>query len=127
MNMILSCLIMLSVTFCSVGYCSDNFILSSIEEANALSKETKQPVLVIFGADDCVFCVNLKNDILNGSLDSVVDKYIICFVDIKTNPEYQNKYNIITIPDSRVIKNNVTIKKIIGYNKSTYQQKIESK
>jgi thioredoxin-related protein len=107
-------------TILTVASANDSFILTSVEEANQLSKETNRPALIIFGSDYCRFCESLKNDILSSKLTPHTDKYIVCYIDIKKNLEIKNQYNISTIPDSRIFINEKQKKKIIGYSKENY-------
>lgn len=99
---------------------SEGFILNSIDEANQLSKLTDKPILLIFGADYCVHCIKLKEDILNSNISEDIDKMIICFIDIAKNPKEKIEYNIKVIPNSRIIYSNKSNNPIIGYNKDNY-------
>ena len=38
---------------------ADSFILNSVSEATALSEKTKQPILLIFGSENCIYCKSL--------------------------------------------------------------------
>jgi thioredoxin-related protein len=113
--------------FCisSTSYSAD-FILNSLKEAKNISKNTKQSILLIFGSNDCAFCVKLKDDISNGELTTYVDSYIICYVDIKENTEYKKEYKVNMIPDSRIIKNEKEISKATGYNKNDYSKWLQN-
>lgn len=97
-----------------------NYIVDSLPEAQQISSQTQQPILVIFGSDSCVFCKKLKTDIDNQALLEHIDPYIVCYVDLQEYPEYKDKYKITIIPDSRVLKNNKTISKAQGYSKDKY-------
>jgi len=110
------CLLLFSTTI----FANDSFILSSIEETQKLSKLTNKPALIIFGADYCKFCQILKQDILTNQLNPSVDKYIICYIDVKDNPDLKNKYKISSIPDSRILIDNEQVSKTTGYSKNTY-------
>ena len=104
----------------TVASANDNFILNSIEETKRLSKLTNKPALIIFGADYCKFCTELKSAIFVEPLKSATDKYIICYLDLDENPELKQEYDISIIPDSRIIKNNKQISGIKGYTASNY-------
>jgi thioredoxin-related protein len=108
------------VLFSTILFANDGFILSSIEETQKLSKLTNRPALIIFGADYCKFCNVLKQDILNHQLSPAVDKYIICYVDIKENSALKDKYGISIIPDSRIFVNSKEAHKTKGYSKDIY-------
>lgn len=99
---------------------NDSFILDSIEEAQRLSKLTNKPALIIFGADYCKFCNSLKDDILNKKLSPTIDRYIICYIDIKLNPELKDQYGVNMIPDSRIFSNTKEIRRVKGYSKNNY-------
>jgi len=104
----------------TIASANDKFLLSSLDEAQVLSKDTKKPILLIFGADYCVHCGKLKHDLLNKDLEESADNYIICYMDIQTNPDLKKKYGVSIIPDSRIIKSDKTVSSMTGYSKNTY-------
>lgn len=124
--MIKKILAFLLVIVSAVTLASDNFILNSIDEAKTLSVATNKPILLIFGADYCGFCNSLKNDILEFELSPGTDEYIICYIDISENPSIQKEYKVTTIPDSRIIKNNIEKFRNRGYIRKKYIQWIEN-
>ena len=99
---------------------NDRFILDSFEQTNRLSQETNKPALIIFGSDDCKFCNLLKQDILDYKLSPSIDRYIICYIDIKKNPELKNEYDVSVIPDSRILINGKETNRTKGYSKTNY-------
>lgn len=101
---------------------NDSFILSSLEETYKLSEATKKPALVIFGSDYCKFCNSLKQDILNKKLSPHIDKYIICYIDIKQKPDLKTHYKVSSIPDSRIFVNGKESKTTKGYVQNAYIQ-----
>lgn len=103
-----------------VSLAKDSFILSSLDEAMVLSQSTNKPVLLIFGADYCRYCISLKENILNLELSPEINKYIICYIDIKIHSDLKKQYSVSTIPDSRIIIDNKQQKSIIGYNRQKY-------
>lgn len=103
-----------------LAYADNTFILDSIEDAQSLSEKTKQPVLLIFGADYCEYCVRLKQDIILGNLSSGIDQYIICYINLTKNSDLIKEYNISNMPDSRIIKSNKEISSFKGYSKTKY-------
>lgn len=111
----------------TVASANDSFILNSIEETKRLSKLTNKPALIIFGADYCKFCNSLKEDILNNELSPIIDKYIICYIDIKSSPELKTKYHISMIPDSRILLKNQELSSKKGYSKESYKLWLENK
>lgn len=115
------CLLLL---FCSSVF-ADTFILNSLPEARRLSKETQKSILLIFGADSCNFCLLLKDD-LESVLKKDIDNFIICYIDLKSNPELKRQYDITSIPDSRIIFDDKTISSIKGYRKNDYKKWLEN-
>ena len=98
-----------------------NFIYDDYDKAIKLSKEFDRKVVIIFGADWCPYCVNLKNDSKN---IRELDKYIVLFVDTDKKQENQkiiNRYRPRSLPTSIIIdtKEN-TVGQKIGYSKSSY-------
>ena len=110
----------------TIASANDKFILSSIEEANSLASKTKQPLLLIFGSESCTYCKLLKQDISSGKLDGSIDRYIVCYIDVNENNNLKDIYNISIIPDSRIIKDNKQVEKIIGYSRTSYEDKIKN-
>jgi thioredoxin-related protein len=97
-----------------------NYIVDSLPEAQQISSQTQQPILVIFGSDSCVFCDKLKTDINNQTLIEYIDPYIVCYVDLNEYPQYKGEYKITIIPDSRILSNNKMVSKAQGYSKDKY-------
>lgn len=123
--------ILLSIVYgflftCGLVLANDNFILNSLDDSLRISETTDQPILLIFGNDSCRFCKRLKDDLINSELKNYTDRYIICYIDIDDNITLKDKYEVRTIPDTRIIKNKVQIIKIVGYNKQTYKDKIKN-
>lgn len=110
-------IISLLLFICSISY--GEFVLDSLTEAKELSKLTNQNVLAIFGSDDCEFCQKLKTD-LSDKLTSSIDSYIICYIDLKDNPNMKQEFKIRTIPDSRIFDRDTQKNQYIGYNKEGY-------
>ena len=106
----------------TVASANEKFLLSSLDEAQILSKDTKKPILLIFGAEYCVHCGRLKHDVLSKDFEDSVDKYIVCYVDIQSNSELKKKYGVSTVPDSRIIKSDKTVSSITGYSRSAYEK-----
>lgn len=111
---------------CGSTTANDSFILNSLDDAIKISETTQQPVLLIFGSNNCNFCTRLKDDLINSELKNYTDRYIVCYIDVDHNITLKDKYGVRTIPDTRIIKNKVQINKIIGYNKQIYKDKIKN-
>lgn len=107
--------------FCFQLYAHTEPILSSLDNAKILSKETGKPILLIFGEDYCMYCVKLKNDLLSLNLSPETDDYIVCYIDIKKHPGLKRQYGVSVIPDSRIIKDGVQIQSNKGYSVQRYR------
>lgn len=104
----------------SFANANEGFILNSLEEAQKLSQQTEQPILLIFGSDDCRFCNQLKIDIISNKLSPAINRYIVCYIDIKHSPELKNTYNISVIPDSLILIKQTEKFRNKGYLKDSY-------
>lgn len=114
-------------TLLSANNCFASFpIVHNMEDAYALSEQTKQPVLVIFGADWCKYCVKLKTDIETGIYAEELDNVIVCFLNVDKNKQIRLEYKISNLPDSRIISDKKEISSIIGYNKPKYKEWISN-
>lgn len=115
--MIKTICLMLIMSVMSIPVLAGNsFILDSLDEAKILSKKTNKPVLLIFGADYCDYCLRLKKDLLLA--DGV--EHIICYIDIKDHSDLRDQYNVDIVPDSRIIFDNKEISKFKGYSHKKY-------
>lgn len=88
--------------------------LNNYNESVKVSKELNQPLILIFSADWCRYCVQLKKDISNH-----VDQFpntTICIVDIDTNKNVSKKYRVKKIPKTIVFnRQGKKIKEFDGY------------
>ena len=121
-KIVLTFLFILSIINNSQGlFAAPAIFVDSLEDAFSLAEDKKKDLLIIFGADWCVYCNILKNDI-NTNLNMVEDK-IICFVDFDQNKDIVKKYRIKTIPDYMLYRDNIEIKRKVGYkNKEKFQE-----
>lgn len=97
-------------------------LVSSIEDGLDLSQKTGMPLLVIFGAENCVYCGKLKSDLNQDIFDDSLDAMIVCYVDVGSEKDIQKKYSVRSIPDSRIFDDGKEVSKIVGYNKTKYQE-----
>lgn len=84
---------------------NDTIIISSVDTAKQASLEEDKPLLLIFGADWCKHCKNLKDDI-DSNLEEIASEYIVCHVDYDTNKELARKYGVKAIPNSVILRKN---------------------
>lgn len=104
----------------SIVIAKDNMIYD-FKEASVLSQETKMPILLIFGADWCPHCKSLKQDITDDDFGDLLDKYILCYIDVDDNRELKNEFRIKSLPDSRILKSGVEKYSMIGYDHNRYK------
>lgn len=119
---ILTFLLILSMINNSQGlFAAPAIFVDSPADAFALAAETKKDLLIIFGANWCIYCNILKNDI-NTNLNMVEDK-IVCFVDFDQNKDMVKEYRVRTIPDYMLYRDSIEIKRKVGYkNKEKFQE-----
>jgi len=118
-------IVSIALSVCSIGF-SDGFVLDSLKEAQVLSKATNKQILLIIGSESCDYCLKLKND-LNSVLKNEIDNLIVCYLDMKSNPEVKSQFNISLIPDSRIIDNNNKVNSIIkGYKPNDYKKWLQN-
>lgn len=102
----------------SIAYSKDNKIFNNINDAKIISREKQLPLIIIFSADYCQFCTQLKTEIIKQNL---LNDYIICILDLEENKKWFSIYKVNTLPTSIMFDiNNKEISKIIGYNKGLY-------
>jgi|LakMenEpi03Aug12_release.lakeMendotaPanAssembly.Ray.scaffolds.fasta_scaffold557216_2 thioredoxin-related protein len=79
--------------------------------------ETKdKKILVVFGADWCKYCHELKRDLNLMHLDN----YIVCVVDVDVKPDLKKKYSCNMLPCSVILLNKKEISRKSGYKKQDY-------
>jgi|688.fasta_scaffold04147_9 thioredoxin 1 len=119
---ILTFLLILSMINNSQGlFAAPAIFVDSPADAFALAADTKKDLLIIFGANWCVYCNILKNDIKT-NLNIVEDK-IVCFVDFDQNKDMVKEYRVRTIPDYMLYRDSIEIKRKVGYkNKEKFQE-----
>ena len=114
--------------FCTALYAGD-FTVKSLEEAQTISESTNQPILLIFGSPDCLFCEQLNNAITTEEFKQDIDKFIICYIDltIENNKVYKTEYKISIIPDSYIMQDGKVINHMSGYEKNKYLKWLKTK
>lgn len=87
-----------------------------VENYNEAIETENKNVVLIFTADWCGACKNLKNNLNN--LDFL--NYTICFVNVDENKNLKNKYNVKSLPTSIILFNKKIVDKKIGFEKESY-------
>lgn len=104
------------ITLLSVGVASGKppIFLDNYNEAVNISQKFNQPLILLFSADWCVYCLKLKKDI-SDNIDKFEDT-TICIVDIDKNKNLSKKYGVRSIPKTLVFNNQGNkIKEFNGY------------
>ena len=58
----------------TIASANDSFIVTSIKDAKTLSESTNKSILLIFGADYCKYCNQLKSDLFVSPLKELTDR-----------------------------------------------------
>jgi len=128
MNKIILCaLATLSIFVCSQSFSANPEYVESFDIAQKEAKEQNKKILAIFGADWCKYCLDLKKDIESSKGDTLLDDFVVCYIDYDKNPEIARRYKVTRLPSSCIISNN-RYTKIEGYSSfSSYQSLINSR
>lgn len=112
------CYLIFFVLYSSLQLCAaPPIFLNNPNDAFALSEDLKIDVFLLFTADWCPSCNVLKNDI-HSNLDSF-ENIIFCYVDYDKYKEMATQYQVKILPDYRIYKDKIEIKRKIGYNNKT--------
>ncbi len=107
--LLLSILVFQSICY---GVSDDYIITTKLVDAIALSEELNKEVLVIFTANWCDYCNQMKKDL---EYCQELEGMILCFVNIDKNPELKQEYKVRSIPDYFLLKDKIEIKRQKGY------------
>jgi thioredoxin-related protein len=88
--------------------------LDNFNDAKVVSKDLKQPIILLLSADWCQYCNKLKKEITN-NLDKFNDT-TICIVDIEKYPDIAKEFKARKIPKTIVFDSKGNkLKEIKGY------------
>jgi thioredoxin-related protein len=88
--------------------------LDNFNDAKGVSKDLKQPIILLLSADWCQYCNKLKKEITN-NLDKFNDT-TICIVDIEKYPDIAKEFKARKIPKTIVFDSKGNkLKEIKGY------------
>lgn len=92
------------------------------EEAKKVSIAFNKKLLIIFGADWCPYCKDLKKDV---SRIENFTYYIVCFINTDKNKDIVSEFKIKSLPTSIIVdKENEEVRKT-GYKYRDYEKWLE--
>ena len=100
-----------------------NILYDEYQKALELSKIHNMNLIVVFSADWCVYCQDLKKDIQKISQD----KCLFCIIDIDKDKTLAKKWKVRNLPTSILINGKEeVVSQVIGYRKIKYESWINS-
>jgi len=84
----------------SIPDLTNNIFYDEYNKVIELSKKHNKKIVLIFGADWCPYCKDLKKDVKN--IDGL-KQYIVCFIDTDKNEDLVKNYRIKSLPTSIII------------------------
>lgn len=105
--------ILIAICLNSLCFADPSIFVSNYNDAQLLSQKINRPILLIFRADWCNHCDEMKEDL---SLNlSVLDNTIVCYIDYDKNKQLIKNYKIKSVPTIVVLKDNKEISRKVGY------------
>jgi len=83
----------------------------------AISHKDKK-VLIVFGADWCVYCVKLKTNLASKNLKD----FVICEVNVDQREDLKKLYKVKSLPTVLILKNKKELSRMEGYDKNKFDQ-----
>ena len=101
-----------------------NIFYNEFDKCKNLAFSYNKKLIIIFGADWCPYCKDLKKDVKNIKEFS---EYIVCFIDTDKNKDLIKKFRVRGLPTSIIIdsKENELSRKT-GYKKPDYEEWLSS-
>ena len=87
------------------------------DNAKTVSKQYNKKLILIFGADWCPYCKDLKKDI--GKIKEFKE-YIVCLINIDNNQTLVNEYKIKGLPTSIILSDDKEEARKSGYKYNDY-------
>lgn len=101
-----------------------NIFYDEYDKARQIATEYDKKLLLIFGADWCPYCRDIKRDVkdIKG-----FQKYIVCFIDTDKNKDFVRTYKIKGLPTSLVLdEEDNEISRKTGYKNKDYENWLDS-
>lgn len=106
--------ILILILTTNIVFANETIVINDLNIAKQEAKETDHKLLLIFGADWCVYCKNLEDDV-DANLEKFMDKYVVCHVNYDNNKDLARKYNVRSLPHSVVLDGEKVVTNKIGY------------
>lgn len=81
---------------------NNEILYDEYDKAISLAKQHSRKIVLVFGADWCPYCRDIKKDAKNNKIDNFKN-YIVCFIDTDKNEKLTANYRIKGLPTSLII------------------------
>lgn len=99
---------------------TNNIIYDDYNKAKELAKSYNKKLVIVFGADWCPYCRDLKKDVKNISGFS---NYIVCFIDTDKEKELVKNFRVRSLPTSVIIDTSEQeLARKTGYKNKDYNE-----
>ena len=94
-----------------------NIFYDEYDKAKKIAIEYNLKLVLVFGANWCPYCKDLKKDV-----DNIKEfkSYIVCFINIDNNKNLVQQYKIKSLPTSVIIYKGIEEAKKTGYKNKDY-------
>jgi thioredoxin-related protein len=100
-----------------------NILYDEYIKAKELAKAYDKKIVIVFGADWCPYCKDLKKDVNN---ISGFTNYIVCFINTDKEKELVKNFRVRSLPTSIIIDSSEQeIARKTGYKKKDYNDWLE--
>lgn len=101
--------------FCTVAFCGPVEV-ESYEDAMAVAKAEGKDVYVLFGGDECPWCVKQKTVLEDAEVIASLSGFVIVHVDVSERKDLADRHRVKSIPVSMVMgSDEVADKRTVGY------------
>ena len=101
-----------------------NIYYDEFDKSKDLAKKYNKKLVLVFGADWCPYCRDLKKDINNITEFS---NYIVCFIDTDKNSQLVKDFRVRGLPTSIMVDStDKELSRKTGYKHSEYQEWLRS-
>ncbi|MFO1063024.1 MAG: thioredoxin domain-containing protein [Pirellulales bacterium] len=78
-------------------------VVSGYEEGARLAQLNRRPLLVLLGAEWCVWCRKLEAELETTAAEPILKKWIVCKVDVDKDPDTAAKFEAASLPGLRIV------------------------